>query len=402
MNITSIKKSVPYKLGFIGGSIKSAIGYTHHIASKMDNRFVLEAGCFCLDSIINIRTAKEWGVDASRLYHSWYEFLDKEQNSLDAIVVLTPTPDHFAVISKALELGYPVICEKAVTTNSADAERLKHLADEHKGFLVITYNYSGYPMLRELKHRVESGELGTLQQIQVEMPQESFLRRNPDDSIPLPQNWRQTDHEISGVSLDLGSHCHHLIQFLTNKVPQYVVCDQSQYGFLPDVVDDVTAIVRYNDQFRANIWYSKASLGSRNGLKIRLFGSECSAEWIQEQPEQLLLNKATGERMILDRSALSQVASKHRYNRFKVGHPSGFIEAFANLYVDIFDCLDDYFESGRYDSEYVFGIEHALEGLYLFESMQQSMESNAWVSITKQQEQSQECNKKLKNISYAY
>jgi hypothetical protein len=39
------------------------------------------------------------------------------------------------------------------------------------------------------------------------------------------------------------------------------------------------------------------------------------------------------------------LASELRYNRFKSGHPAGFVEAFANLYYDIADKLKDYQEN---------------------------------------------------------
>ena len=107
----------------------------------MDNRFKLQAGCFSKDTIINLRTAKEWGMDTSKLYHSWKELLDKEKKNIDAVIVLTPTPDHFKIITKAIDLGYPVISEKALTTNSSDAEYIQKIVTDNNAFLAVTYNY---------------------------------------------------------------------------------------------------------------------------------------------------------------------------------------------------------------------------------------------------------------------
>ena len=50
----------------------------------------------------------------------------------------------------------------------------------------------------------------------------------------------------------------------------------------------------------------------------------------------------------MDRASLVDVANKRRYNRFKSGHPAGFIEAFANLYSDIADCLYQYKTTGKW------------------------------------------------------
>ncbi len=403
MNITHLNKTIPFKLGFIGGSTRSAIGLTHYLASRMDNYFVLEAGCFSRNSNNNNYTAKEWNVDKSRTYDNWQDLLENETRKLDAIVILTPTPDHFTIISKALELGYPVISEKSLATNSHEAETIKSLLEKNKGFLSVTYNYSGYPMLRELKHRIEKGEFGQLLHTQIEMPQEGFIRENQNGSHNLPQEWRQKDLSIPGITLDLGTHCHHLISFLTNGYkPLEAISDQAQYGFLPNVIDDVSALIKYENNFRANVWFSKSSIGHRNGLKVRIYGSKASAEWLQEDSEKLSINYVDGQKTIVDRSSISEVASNHRYNRFKVGHPSGFIEAFSNLYKDIALDLDFYFKNIEQNSRYVFGIEHALEGLYLFEAMQESLKTKSWTSVKNSIHHQESCKPILKHSSSNY
>lgn len=398
MNITPLNKTTPYKLAFIGGSNKSAIGLTHYLASRMDNYFVLEAGCFSRDHIINKDTAKEWNLNPARLYDNWQELLEKEKRKIDAVVILTPTPHHFEIIIKALQLGYPVISEKCVTANSEDAETIKEVLHRKKGFLSVTYNYSGYPMLRELKYRIKKGDLGKLLHTQIEMPQESFIRKNLDGTFPLPQDWRQKDLTLPGITLDLGTHCHHLVAFLTELKPIETICDQTHCGSMKNVIDNVTALVRYENNFRANFWYSKSAIGNRNGLKIRIFGSEGSAEWIQEDSEKLFINYVNGQKNMIDRSSISDVASNQRYNRFKVGHPSGFIEAFSNLYRDIAFHLDFYFKHIKDDTGYVFGIEHALEGLYLFEAMQESFQTNKWTNLNNIKSSSEQCTTILNHL----
>ena len=100
-----------FKLGFIGGGLNSAVGTTHFIASQMDGLFKVEAGCFSRDPKINRQTAERWGISPERNYASFTDLLDQETGSLDAIVILTPTPDHFEPVTQALKKGYAVICE---------------------------------------------------------------------------------------------------------------------------------------------------------------------------------------------------------------------------------------------------------------------------------------------------
>src|SRR5690606_7761185 len=168
---------------------------------------------------INQTTADAWGIPAQRVYPSWQELLQQERGQLDAIVILTPTPSHCDIVTAALELGYAVICEKALATSSEETARIKAKLDETKGFLAVTLNYSGYPMLRELKHKIQCGELGRLLHVQIEMPQEGFVRLDAKGEKPLPQAWRLKDGFIPTISLDLGVHLHHLMAFLTGKSP---------------------------------------------------------------------------------------------------------------------------------------------------------------------------------------
>ena len=173
-----------HEIAFIGGSMDSAVGYTHKIAASMDRRWQLNAGCFSQSDDNNQLTADEWGVESRRVYRNARQLIQSEANNLDALVVLTPTPDHLNTVSFALKAGIPVICEKSLTANVEDARRIKELVEKRQGFLAVTYNYSGYPMLRELKARIADGSLGKISQIQVEMPQEGFIRLDTEGKQP--------------------------------------------------------------------------------------------------------------------------------------------------------------------------------------------------------------------------
>ena len=76
----------PLSLGFIGGSLKSAVGYAHRVACAMDGRWRLDAGCFSLDEAENQATADAYGVTGERTYRTWPELLQREKGRLDAVV----------------------------------------------------------------------------------------------------------------------------------------------------------------------------------------------------------------------------------------------------------------------------------------------------------------------------
>jgi glutathione synthase/RimK-type ligase-like ATP-grasp enzyme len=136
----------PLKLAFIGGGIDSAIGYTHYIASQMDHLFIVSAGCFSRKENINQKTALTWGVENEHLYLSWEDLLENEHHNVDAVVILTPTSNHYEMIMKALDLGYSVISEKALATTFDEGLAISNKVDEKKAFFAVTHNYTGYQM----------------------------------------------------------------------------------------------------------------------------------------------------------------------------------------------------------------------------------------------------------------
>lgn len=366
-----MKENNFFEIGFIGGAINSAVGAVHKIASQMDGKFKLVAGCFSKDIDINRSTGKQWNIDNKRIYDHWEKLLESEKDRLDAIVILTPTPDHSYMIEKSLEMGFPVICEKSLTKSVQEALQIKNKINQYNGFLTITFNYTGYPAVRELKSLIKVGIFGKINQIIIEMPQEGFIKVDNNNKPIIPQSWRLRDYEIPTISLDLGVHVHNLLYFLTEEDVVEVYALENSYGHFEHIVDDVHALVRLQNNITCNIWYSKSAIGYRNGLRIRLFGEKGSAEWVQMNPEELVVHTDDGQKQIISRgSNMAIILNQPRYNRFKAGHPSGFIEAFANLYEDIYESLNDYYnKKENYLTQFTFGIDHAIKGLKFLEAM---------------------------------
>lgn len=368
------------RLAFIGGGVNSAVGSTHFIASQMDGLFKVACGSFSRNADINVATAERWGIAPGRVYSDWRVLLKEEKKDLDAVVILTPTPNHPEQVLTALTEGYSVICEKALATSTQDAEEIHAVVCRDDSFLAVTYNYTGYPMLRELRRLIRQGRLGRIEQLQVEMPQEGFARTDKEGKPVIPQQWRLKDSKIPTISLDLGVHLHHIVDFLTAAKPVRVVANQASFGAYREVVDSVNAIVEYSDGIICNLWYSKAALGCRNGLRIRIFGDQGSAEWFQMDPEHLLVSDGHGHTNRVDRASIDvQEAQLARYNRFKAGHPSGFLEAFANIYADIGAALTQRKMEGE---QTIYSSQHALEGLYLLEAIAKSSMDGSWVNIS--------------------
>lgn len=365
------------KLAFIGGGLNSAVGYAHFCASQLDGRFKVVAGCFSRHKDINQSTAQNWGVE--RIYSDYFKLLEQEKCKVDAIVILTPTNKHFEVVIKALELNIPIICEKSLVDNSKDAHEILNLYSKDS-FIAVTYNYTGYPMVRELKGLIEKGFLGKVHRIQIEMPQEGFIRLGLDGGKIQPQDWRLSDNQIPVISLDLGVHLYDMVQFLTGESPIAVLSEESTNGRFEQVKDDISCIAKYTNDLTVNMWFSKCALGNSNGLKFSLYGSKASASWTQTNPEELSIAFMDGSRKIIDRGVPAIIANQQRYNRFKVGHPSGFIEAFANLYSDIADqLLEKKKLKLQIREKYIQSLRDSVDGLIFFQNAHISHIEKKWI-----------------------
>jgi predicted dehydrogenase len=375
-------KKAPLKLAFIGGGETSAVGYVHFAASQLDNNFHVVAGAFCRSDEANKSTAQRWNIASDRTYNCWKTLITAEKNNVDAFVILTPTPDHLAMLTTLLDLNLPIICEKSLVVGPKEIAVLKKHYQANKHFLAVTFNYSGYAMVRELKHKIAQGELGEIQKIHLEMPQEGF-RRPPDiaGKTAKPQAWRLCDGELPTICLDLGVHLHHLSSFLLALEPSETIAEFANHSQYPQLVDDIQMLLKYPNNIKGSMWMSKTAIGHRNGLQIRVYGDKGSAKWLQLNPDELELSFNDGRREILDRASNCEYAGEFKYNRMKPGHPTGFVEAFANLYRDIAISLHAFKEKKTIQSPYVFGVEHAADGLNLFTAAKKSTQTGQWQTI---------------------
>lgn len=376
--------TTPLPLALIGGSLQSAVGRTHHIASRMDNRWTIVGGTFSRSPATCRETAESLSLSAAATFTDYRDMLQAFAGKVAAVCVLVPTPQHADIICDVLQAGIPVISEKSLAASASEVERIIAVRDSTQGRLAVTFNYSGYPAIRELRQMVLEGRLGRLVHVAAEMPQEGFIRwAGRPHELPRPQSWRLTDSHLPTVSLDLGVHLHHLIGFVTGQHPLSVTACQYSKGHFTEVVDSVHAMARYSESLSVDLWYGKCFLGCSNGLRIRVFGTEGSAEWLQTQPEVLQLSDRCGRIQLLTRSSMdAEVWGQPRYGRFKPGHPDGFLEAFANYYSDLADWLNP---ASRLDEQIAVdnlaSAEMALEGLQMMEAIAESANSGCWVEV---------------------
>ena len=99
--------------------------------------------------------------------------------------------------------------------------------------------------------------------------------------------------------------------------------------------DHFTVYCKLSNGGKALVRASQICIGSENDLRLRVSGTTGSLVWCQENPNQLIHAPLDGPPCLLTRASAGLCESAQRASRLPAGHPEGFIEAFANVYLGI-------------------------------------------------------------------
>ena len=329
------------RLGMVGGGTGALIGDVHRIAARLDDRYELVAGAFSSDPIRSKESAAQFGVAEDRAYEDFATMAQEEHvraDGIEAVAIVTPNYLHHAPARAFLEAGIHVICDKPLTTCLQDARELQALVEETGLLFAGTYNYSGYPMVRQAREMIGNGELGDIRVVQVEYPQD-WLSTDLESSGQKQATWR-TDPKLAGAggSLgDIGTHAFHLIEFVTGLEVTSLLADLHAFVQGRQLDDNAQMLLRFNNGARGSLWASQVAVGHENGLRIRVYGDHASLEWFQEQSNQLRYSVLGETPRVITRGCSAAGDSANAVTRIPGGHPEGFLEAFANLYRDFAD-----------------------------------------------------------------
>ena len=331
------------RLGMVGGGPGSNIGDTHRRAASFDGRYTLLAGVFASDPARSRAFAASLEIAPDRRYGSWEEMAEREgarKDGVEVVAIMTPNASHHPIAKAFLERGIDVICDKPLTTGLDDALDLLRLARRTGLVFAVTYNYTGYPMVRQAREMIRSGELGAIRLVQVEHAS-GWAATLLEASGHKQATWRTTP-SIAGKSAvvgDIGTHAHHLARFVTGLEVTELSAELSTVVPGRKSDDNAHVKLRFTNGARGLMWVSMAATGNLHGQRIRVFGEKASLEWIQEQPEQLHLRPLDGPHRVLSRGCDYLSAAAQRATRLWPGHPEGFLEAFANLYTGAADAI---------------------------------------------------------------
>ena len=334
----------PLKMALIGGGGAGFIGKVHVTAATLDRQAELVAGALSSDPERAKDSGLQFGLDPSRTYGSYQELLDNEKSlprdeRVDFVSIATPNHTHCEIACEALDAGFHVVCDKPMTTNLQDAERMVAKVEASGKVFALTHNYSGYPMIRQAREMIRGGELGDVLAVRTSYVQ-GWMHGMQPDSKPVRGAWK-SDPNLNGQagSLgDVGTHAFHLTQFVTGLAPESILCEMKSYSAHHELDDYGHAIIRFDQGATGLVTWSQVSHGRLNDLSLEVDGTKASIAWRQESPNQLALRSLGSATQILERNPNASYTSADAAAacRLPGGHPEAFFEAFANVYRDAF------------------------------------------------------------------
>jgi predicted dehydrogenase len=349
------------RTAMIGGGIGGFIGEIHRIAMRLDDRYDLVAGALSSEPTRAMESARALEI---RGYATWQELLEKEQGDVDCIVIVTPNDSHAEIATAALQAGYHVVLDKPMTRTLDEALSLEIVAAQSSKIFAMTYTYTGYPMVRQMRERILAGDIGTIRTLSVDYRQ-GWLAEPIERDGQKQAAWR-TDPRKSGAGAlgDIGSHAEQLARFTTGLAIKKVRGDVYSLVEGRQVDDHASVQFKMEHGVVGDLVCSQVCTGERNHVSVRIWGDKGSLSWSHDSCDALKFTAPDGTETITFCTT----------NRAPSGHPAGFIEAFANLYKD---CADEI--EGK-DTNCIGGSD-GIASMKFIDAVLRSKESQTWSDV---------------------
>ncbi|MFT2719057.1 Gfo/Idh/MocA family protein [Deinococcus sp. A31D244] len=329
---------LPLKLGMVGGGQGAFIGAVHRTAARLDGQFELVAGALSGTPEKALASGRELGLPDDRSYPTWEAMLAGELarpvgERIDAVSIVTPNHLHYPVARAFAAAGIHVICDKPLVHTGEQASDLLAVVRQSGVIFAVTFNYTGYPLIRHARDMIAAGTLGEIRKVIVEYHQ-GWLATNLEAEGSKQADWR-TDPARSGVAGavgDIGSHAMNLAETVTGLRLEAICADLSTFVPGRRLDDDGSVLLRFAGGARGALLCSQVEVGEENDLRLRVYGTQGGLSWSQENPNRLEYTPLDGPRQVLTRGQGYLSPAAQAATRLPAGHPEAFLEAFANIY----------------------------------------------------------------------
>lgn len=372
------------KLGILGGGGDSLIGILHRVAAYMYDKYEIVGGVFNPIWEDNIGFANQLGLPTHRIYTDFDKLIEQERKlpeseRMQVVSVLTPNFLHYPMAKKLLENGFNVICEKPMTMTYQEAREIKHLVETTNLTFAVTYTYTGYPMVREMRHLISTGKIGDVQKVDVQYYQ-GWINPIIHDKAKRSSTWR-LDPEKSGISCcigDIGTHAFDMVEYVTGQKIHKVLADLN-YLYDDNQMDiDGTILIRMSETVKGVLRASQIATGEENNLRISVYGKKGALRWEQENPNFLEYLPEDGAKQVLTRGQGYNSELSLDGTKIPPGHPEGIFDSMGNIYKGVAKALNgETYNEGEFPT-----VVDGTRGMdFIEKAVESHKEGNVWKSI---------------------
>ena len=383
--------STKIRMGMIGGSLDGFIGSVHRMSAALDGTIELVCGAFSSNAGRSIETSKALSLPADRIYKSFEEMITQESQlpvavRMQFVSIVTPYHLHAQPAVMALQHGFHVLCEKPLAFSFEEATQLGAIVKDTGLLFGVTHTYAAYPMVKEARALIAEGKIGTIRKVIVEYPQ-GWLADAIESAGQKQAGWR-TNPAQAGISCcvgDIGTHAEHLAEYITGLKITELSADVSTFVEGRKLDDDATILLRFENGAKGVLIASQIANGEENELKIRVYGEHGGLEWLQSEPNTLIVKQNNQPTQLRRTGANHSYLSEHAqlHCRIPAGHPEGYIEAMANIYRNFASAVSA-FENNKPANPLLDypTIEEGIRGMQFIETVIASGKSNtAWKQL---------------------
>lgn len=319
-------------------------------------------------------------------------------STIDAVHICTPNALHYPMAKDALLAGKHVLCEKPLATSVEAARELVQLGSERNLRNCVCHNLRYYPMVQQMRRMREDGDLGRILMVQGNYLQDWLLNEKA-------WNWR-IDSAAGGqlrTMGDVGTHWFDMAEHVTGLRVRSLCADLQTFfptrqrrsknvetfvshapadkpGIDQQVnvdTEDFGGVLFHMDEgARGTMIASQMAAGRKNQLKIEIFGTEASASWDQERPDELWIgHRDRANNIYIKDPALMKEAAR-TYADLPCGHSEGYDDTFKQVFRRFYASIQQPNSPAEYPQ-----LTDGLRHMILMDAEWKSHRSRRWVDV---------------------
>lgn len=335
----------PLNIGMIGYGF---MGRAHSNAYRRVGNFfdlayepVLQAVCGRNKKAVKA-FANTWGYQS--IETDWRELLKRDD--IDAVDICVPNNLHAEIAIAAAKAGKMVLCEKPLSMNAREGERMVKAIEKAGVANLVWYNYRWIPAVSLIKQVVDSGRLGKIFHYRANFLQDWTI--SPDVPQGGPGTWRlDADAAGSGVTGDLLAHCIDTAMWINGSIKDLTAMTETfvkkrkhaDSGKMREVgIDDAATVMTHFDNGSLGLFEStRYARGHKALYTLEINGEHGSFMWDLHDLNRVSWYEHGGDGRLRGWTSILVTDGEHPYlgrwwvPGLSIGYEHSFVHAVADF-----------------------------------------------------------------------